>query len=108
MKQPDDCPTNTSEYIVCGLVLLSRAEDYQQLLIRLKTISGLDIYNSSENGRFAVTLEELPGDCRITDQIETIRNLPGIVDLSLAYSHTEPISDVLAAESSIEPSHCHE
>ncbi|WP_194842662.1 chaperone NapD [Endozoicomonas sp. OPT23] len=102
MRLPDsftEGSTDSTEYTVCGLVLLSKSEDYQQLYARLQTIDGLDIYNSSDNGRFAVTLEELPGGCRITDQIEVVRNLPGVVDLSLAYSHTEPISDVLAADS---------
>ena len=108
MKIPDSFQPEDTCYTVCGLVVLARPDHYQQVHTAMQGINGLDIYTSCDSGRFAITLEELPEGERVTEQIRQVQNLPGVIDVSLAYSHTEPVSDLLAADSSISPSHCHE
>ena len=80
-----------SSYTVCGLVVLSRSAQFDELKTEMSNIPNLEVHISDSNGRFAITVEEYPGTTFISDQIETIRNLSGVVDISLAYTHSEPL-----------------
>ena len=91
MKKPDRSVPDINAYTVCGLVVLSHPHDYQQVLSRLDQVDCVDIHNSADTGHFAITVEEYPGTPMMTHQIEVVRNLKGVVDVSLAYTHTEPL-----------------
>ncbi|KEQ16190.1 chaperone NapD [Endozoicomonas numazuensis] len=93
MSKTEHHAPEINAYTVCGLVVLSRPENYRQVLDLLLTIKGLDVHNSTDTGRFAITLEEFPESSLMTHQIEQVRCLPGIIDVSLVYTHTEPLTN---------------
>ncbi|WP_062269751.1 chaperone NapD [Endozoicomonas arenosclerae] len=91
MSKTENNDSGINAYTVCGLVVLTRPENYSNVLDRLSGIEGVDVHNSADTGRFAITLEEFPDSPLMTHQIEQVRSLPGVVDVSLAYTHTEPL-----------------
>lgn len=80
---------------ICGLVVLSKPEQMACVQQQMNTIPGLMIHASDEKGRMAVTIETVPQDngntppMPVIENLDTIRDINGVVDVSLAYTHCE-------------------
>ncbi|MGI9282490.1 MAG: chaperone NapD [Endozoicomonas sp.] len=101
MRKTENHAPEINAYTVCGLVVLTRPENYRQVLDLLLKVEGVDVHNSTDTGRFAITLEEFPDSPLMTHQIEQVRCLPGVIDVSLAYTHTEPLTNIEGQEPSV-------
>ncbi len=86
---------NPDMYEVCGLVVLTRQESFLQVRTYLNNMNGVDIHCQDACGKFAITVEEMTHTPLITEQIDSIRDTPGVVDVALAFSQCENLSDAL-------------
>ena len=80
-------------YDICGLVVLTRKEHFSRVRHQLIKLEGVDIHQQDSCGKFAITVEEVNQTPRITDQVAAIRDFPGVVDVALAFSHSEDLSN---------------
>lgn len=92
IRESPPTPEITS-YTVCGLVVLTQPDSYQRILSQVGQLECVEIHQSDDSGRLAITVEEFPDSPLITHQIEKVRCLEGVLDVALAYTHSEPLND---------------
>ncbi|PVZ68983.1 chaperone NapD [Pelagibaculum spongiae] len=76
------------EYRVAGLVVRCKPENSESVRQQLEAMPGIEVHGVNIDGGMAVTAEEQPGE-HLVDAVERVNLVPGVVDMSLTYSHTE-------------------
>ena len=89
------CTGTTDDPIdICGFVVLVQPDYIHAVRSQLEHIAGLIIHAGDARGRMAVTIENQPNQRQsIPARLDQIRALTGILDVSLAYSHCESITN---------------
>ncbi len=75
---------NEKEWHVCGLVFQARPEQVESLTQALLAIPGTEVPTRNEEGKLVVVMQAACSD-RLYAQIESARNLPGVLAVSLVY-----------------------
>lgn len=81
-------------YEVCALVMLAHPEDFSQVKTTLKSIPGVEIHAQDPSGKLALTIEDTEPHRtpHITEKIAALHNIPGVIDVALAFSHCENLA----------------
>lgn len=76
-------------YSVCGLIVLTYPKNLSAVKQALLLMPGVEIYCCDEISKLVLIIEEELQSPPIPQQIDQIRELSGVADVSIAYSHTE-------------------
>jgi nitrate reductase NapAB chaperone NapD len=86
-----DTPDNSvsEHYSVCGLIVLASPQCFSEVTQALVLMPGVDVHCSDQVSKLVLTIEDDQNPPSIPQQIDLIRDLSGVMDVSLAFSHTE-------------------
>jgi periplasmic nitrate reductase NapD len=73
-----------------GLVVSARPDDAERVSTALARLPGVEVHAASAQGRLVVTVD-LPGDGDVAAALHNIRDIDGVLDASVVYSHIEPV-----------------
>lgn len=73
---------------ISSLIILSIPKSLPILAEKVKALEGAEITNSDDIGKTIVVLES-ENENMITDTIEQLREIQGVVSVSLSYHHSE-------------------
>ena len=79
----------TENYSVCGLIVLTYPQSLSSVKQALSLMPGVEIYCCDDVSKLVLMIEEEQRLPPIPWQIDQIRELSGVADVSMAYSHTE-------------------
>lgn len=92
MSTPTTAPApEASELHIAGVLVHLKPTALPSLKRRVDAIPGAEVYQHTSDGR-AVLVLEAPTSSALLDTLDTIRALPGVLNVSLAYQHAEPLS----------------
>lgn len=74
---------------VSGLIVRTLPEDIQSVTHRLNQLEGVEVHLSEPDGKLIVTVEEMPGEKVMVDQITKINAAEGVLSAALVYAHQE-------------------
>lgn len=84
-------PAGEAELHIAGVLVHLQPAALDALQRAVSAIDGAEVYQHSPEGR-AVLVLEAPSAGALLDTLDTIRGLPGVLNVSLAYQHAEPLS----------------
>jgi nitrate reductase NapD len=84
-------PRPEPELHVAGVLVHARPDALAGLERAVQSIEGAEVYQASPEGRVVVILEG-PDTRTLLDAMDHLRALPGVVNVSLAYQHAEPLA----------------
>lgn len=84
-------PAGEAELHIAGVLVHLQSTAIDTLQRAVGTIDGAEVYQHTPEGR-AVLVLEAPSAAALLDTLDTIRALPGVLNVSLAYQHAEPLS----------------
>ncbi|MFZ5551284.1 MAG: chaperone NapD [Pseudomonadota bacterium] len=96
---PPMSPPGEPELHIAGVLVHLQPAALDALQRTVGTIDGAEVYQHTPDGR-AVLVLEAPSAAALLDTLDTIRALPGVLNVSLAYQHAEPLS---AMQEEMEP-----
>lgn len=76
------------EVHITSLVVQAVPERVGDVAARLDGTNGLEVNRTEERGKLVVLLET-PSLADVTDQVDAIRGLPGVINVTLVYHQTE-------------------
>ena len=80
-----------TQFNVCGVLVMTRAENINAVTRALSELEGVDVHAHSPDGKLIVTVESSDSkDCIRT--IETFNTISGVASTSLIYQHAEELS----------------
>lgn len=79
----------TDELHIASLVVHVVPAALQQVEQALPRVDSAVVHGSHPDGKLVVTLEG-PSAAFIMDQVSAIREIKGVINVSLVYQHTEP------------------
>ena len=71
-----------------GFVVSALPQDTEQVIEKLKSMSGITIYGSDEKGNIVVVIESETSD-DMEEVVEKIKKIEGVLTVGLAYLHFE-------------------
>jgi len=77
------------ELHIASLVVHVRPEALEQVEKALQAMHDMQVHGTHPDGKLVVTLEG-PTAANIMDQVADIRQIEGVLNVSLVYQHTEP------------------
>jgi nitrate reductase NapD len=92
-------PTVTEELHIAGAVIFARPESLDSVRAHLALLPQAEVHAISPEGKIVITLEAASAR-QTVDYMDAIRDLPGVMNVSLVYQHAEPLA---ALEQEIEP-----
>lgn len=81
------------EVHIAGIVIFALPEHITATKVNITSLPAAEIHAISTDGKLIVTLEA-ESTRHILDLMDTIRALPGVVDVALVYQHAEPSADL--------------
>ncbi len=75
---------------IAGVVLQARPTDLATVQAQLATMAGVEVHGIHENGRLVVTVVE-EGYRETSDIVLRLHQVPGVLNASLVYQHSEDI-----------------
>lgn len=88
---PDDPDHREAELHVAGVLVHVRPDALPGLVHAARTIEGAEVYQASPDGRVVLVLEA-PSSRAMVATMDHLRTLPGVINVSLAYQHAEPLA----------------
>jgi periplasmic nitrate reductase NapD len=79
------------ELHIAGVLVHVRPEALSELRLAVQTIDGAEVYQASPEGRVVLILEG-PNTPALLNTMDHLRALPGVINVSLAYQHAEPLA----------------
>lgn len=79
----------SEHYSVCGLIVLTSPHSLTAVKQALVLMPGVDVHCTDQVSKLVLTIEDNQNPPSIPQQIDQIRDLSGVVDVSLAFSHIE-------------------
>lgn len=73
---------------ISSLIILSLPKSLPMLAEKVESLKGAEITNSDDIGKTIVVLES-ENENMITDTIEQLRDIQGVVSVALSYHHSE-------------------
>jgi nitrate reductase NapD len=81
----------TDELHIAGIIVYARPEFLKQITAHIALLPAAEIHAVSEDAKIIVTLET-SGTRLTADYMDAIRDLHGVLDVSLVYQHAEPVA----------------
>jgi nitrate reductase NapD len=89
-------PEDGREYNMCGVLVHTRPENLNDVTARIAALPGVEVHQSSPDGRLVVTIEDIPGRWA-GETLTDMQTEPGVLSASLVYHHCEIAPDRGAA-----------
>ncbi len=74
---------------ICGILVHARPAHAASVRADMDAMPGVEIHEETPEGRFVVTVEDLPG-VDVAETVLALHRLPGVLTASLVYHHFEP------------------
>ncbi|MBP7646607.1 MAG: chaperone NapD [Comamonas sp.] len=78
------------ELHIASLVIHVLPAAVEQVAQSMATVETAHVHGTHPNGKLVITLEG-PSAAFIMDQVALIRQIAGVINVSLVYQHTEPL-----------------
>ena len=75
---------------IASLVIHVLPAAVEQVAQSMATVEAAHVHGTHPNGKLVITLEG-PSAAFIMDQVALIRQIAGVINVSLVYQHTEPL-----------------
>lgn len=80
-----------AELHIAGVLVQARPAALDAVRREVAALDHAEVYQAHPDGRVIVILEG-PGPKHVLDQLDRLRAVPGVLNVSLAYQHAEPVS----------------
>ncbi len=77
---------------ICGILVHARPGYAAAVRSRMDAMPGVEVHGETAEGRFVVTVEDLPG-VDVGETVLALHRLPGVLTAALVYHHFEPDSE---------------
>lgn len=84
-------PVHDPEIHIAGVLVQARPEAVGALRAAIAALADTELVGAGDDGRIAVVVEGV-GAGAVLQVLDTLRELPGVLNVALVYQHAEPRS----------------
>lgn len=81
-----------SDYNVCGVLVHARTEHIDQVRSNLLNMTGVEIHETTDDGRMVVTVEDETRK-KVADTITNLQHVRGVLSASMIYQFSDEINE---------------